>query len=127
MLIIRLFVNKQCEVVDEHIGTNSRYHSEVAKLTKETENLYEELERLGTQDEGVCSLFGVASYSLINIKIDNNHYIGYPYDSRLYKITNLSLVAETHFEHNQEFHPTEKIYRAIANKHGSIVASIRPF
>ena len=33
------------------------------------------------------------------------------------------MVAETHFEHNQEFHPTEKIYRAIANKHGFIVAS----
>jgi len=119
----RLFVNKQCEVVDEHIGTNLRYLFLGGKANKGNRKpLYEELERLGIEDEGVCSLFGVVD-SPDNIKIDNNHYIGYPYDSRLYKITNLSLVAETHFEHNQEFHPTEKIYRAIANKHGFIVAS----
>jgi hypothetical protein len=33
------------------------------------------------------------------------------------------LIAETHFDGNQEFHPTEKTYRAIANKHPFIVAS----
>lgn len=119
----RLFIEKQCEVVDTHIGSNLRYLFLGGKANKGNRKpLYEELKRLGVADEGVCSLFGVVE-SPDDIKIENNHYIGYPYDLRLYKITNLSLVAETHFEHNQEFHPTEKIYRAIANKHGFIVAS----
>jgi hypothetical protein len=119
----RLFIEKQCEVVDTHIGSNLRYLFLGGKANKGNRKpLYEELKRLGVADEGVCSLFGVVE-SPDNIEIENNHYIGYPYDLRMYKITNLSLVAETHFEHNQEFHPTEKIYRAIANKHGFIVAS----
>ena len=62
-----------------------------------------------------------------NIQRDGDHYLGYPYDVSLYQKTNFSLIAETHFEHNQEFHPTEKTYRAIANCHPFIIASTPDF
>ena len=61
-------------------------------------------------------MFGIKDH-LDDIEIEDNHYIGYPYDSALYQRTNFSIVAETHFDGNQEFHPTEKTYRAIANMH----------
>ena len=41
----------------------------------------------------------------------------------IYQLTNFSIISETHFDQNQEFHPTEKTYRAIANMHPFAVLS----
>ncbi len=68
------------------------------------------------------SIIGITK-TLDDIQVEGNHYLGYPYDERLYRVTNFSLIAETHYDGNQEFHPTEKTYRAIANKHPFIIAS----
>jgi len=119
----RLFVNKECKTIDNHIGSGLRYLFLGGKANKNNRKpLYDLLVNAKIESEGYCSLFGVTE-ALDDIRVENNHYLGYPYDDKLYRITNFSLIAETHFDGNQEFHPTEKTYRAIANKHPFIVAS----
>tara|TARA_B100000579_G_scaffold423029_1_gene425711 strand:- start:391 stop:1341 length:951 start_codon:yes stop_codon:yes gene_type:complete len=123
----RLFVNKECKTIDNHIGSSLRYLFLGGKANKNNRKpLYDLLMINKISDGGYNSLFGVTE-TLDDIKVDNNHYLGYPYDERLYRISNFSLIAETHFDGNQEFHPTEKTYRAIANKHPFIVASTPQF
>ena len=69
-------------------------------------------------------MFGVdGGEPLDDILTEDNHYLGYPYDSIVYQSTNFSIVSETHFNGNQEFHPTEKTYRAIANRHPFAILS----
>ena len=119
----RLFVNKECKTIDNHIGSGLRYLFLGGKANKNNRKpLYDLLVDAKIESEGYCSLFGVTE-TLDDIQVENNHYLGYPYDDKLYRISNFSLIAETHFDGNQEFHPTEKTYRAIANKHPFIVAS----
>ena len=123
----RLFVNNECKTIDNHIGSSLRYLFLGGKANKNNRKpLYDLLMINKVADGGYNSLFGVTE-TLDDIKVDNNHYLGYPYDERLYRISNFSLIAETHFDGNQEFHPTEKTYRAIANKHPFIVASTPHF
>ena len=119
----RLFVNKECKTVDKHLGSGLRYLFLGGKANKyNRKNLYDLLMGAGILGEGYSALFGITK-TLDDIQVEGNHYLGYPYDERLYRITNFSLIAETHYDGNQEFHPTEKTYRAIANKHPFIVAS----
>lgn len=118
----RLFVTNECKVIDKHLG-RIKYMFLGGKANKDNRQpLYDLLASSKLVDEGYCSLFGVTN-TLDEIQVENNHYLGYPYDERLYRISNFSLIAETHFSGNQEFHPTEKTYRAIANKHPFIIAS----
>ena len=81
------------------------------------------LQKLQNKFSDLKKFFREQNIKFQNIKIENNHYLGYPYDPVLYQMTNFSLIAETHFDGNQEFHPTEKTYRAIANMHPFIIAS----
>ena len=119
----RLFVNKECETINENVGGSIRFLFLGGKANKSNRKpLFDMIIESKLDQYGRCSLFNVTP-TLDNAKIENNHYLGYPYDPILYRSTNLSLIAETHFDGNQEFHPTEKTYRAIANCHPFIIAS----
>jgi len=119
----RLFVKKECSIANTHIKGLTRFLFLGGKAGKMNRRpLYDALISNNLYDNGVCTLFDVNA-SPDNIQRDGDHYLGYPYDVSLYEKTNFSLISETHFEHNQEFHPTEKTYRAIANSHPFIVAS----
>jgi hypothetical protein len=50
----------------------------------------------------------------------NNNYPGYPFDSGMYKNTNLSVVSETHYHGNPW--NSEKMYRPILNHHPFLIA-----
>lgn len=52
------------------------------------------------------------------------HYGGFPFDENLYKTTNISLISETEFYGKKVF-ITEKTYRAIANHHPFVIASVQ--
>jgi len=54
----------------------------------------------------------------------NNHYTGFPYDSKLFTNTCLSVVPETHFLNGDIVWITEKTFKAIANKHPFIMSSV---
>ena len=44
------------------------------------------------------SMFGVdGGEPLDDIQTEDNHYLGYPYDSIVYQSTNFSVISETHF------------------------------
>ncbi len=122
----RLFVKEQCLTTDINSGTTRFLFlgGKAGKMNRKP--LYDALISNNLYDKGVCTLFDIES-SPDNIQRDGDHYLGYPYDVSLYQKTNFSLIAETHFEHNQEFHPTEKTYRAIANCHPFIIASTPDF
>ena len=118
----RLFVRKECDIAVTNSGITRFLFlgGKAGKMNRKP--LYDALISSNLYDNGVCTLFDIEE-SPDNIQRDSDHYLGYPYDVSLYQKTNFSLIAETHFEHNQEFHPTEKTYRAIANCHPFIVAS----
>ncbi len=93
------------------------------------------LERYGLINRGIVTLLGDDRYpSVDNIDYTKNeygeHYLGYPYDTDLYRNTKFSVVAETHVgkKFNRDtFWPTEKIYRAIINHHPFVVLSTKDF
>ena len=125
----RLFVDKECDIQLTNSGT-LRYLFLGGKANKANRKpLLDEL--LSNEDFSgrlAWSMFGVdGGNDLDNIKVENNHYIGYPYDPVLYQGSNFSIISETHFDGNQEFHPTEKTYRAIANMHPFAVLSTQHF
>ena len=113
----RLFIKKECPTIKSNFGTlrflllggkaNKQNRKPLLDLLIKNDQFKQRLE---------WSMFGIKDH-LDDITIEDNHYIGYPYDSALYQRTNFSIVSETHFDGNQEFHPTEKTYRAIANMH----------
>ena len=118
----RLFVRNECGTASGSIGYLNYLFlgGKADKLNRKP--LYDLLEKYNLQHKGLRTLFGETA-SPDNAEYIGDHYLGYPYDVGLYKTHNLSLIAETHYEHNQEFHPTEKTYRAIANSHPFIIAS----
>jgi len=119
----RLFVDKECEVIENNISSPQFLFLGGKPEKANRKPLLDLLLSDPTiKNKLTWSMFGV-NESPDKIERDSNHYIGYPYDPMLYKMTNISIVAETHFSDNQEFHPTEKIYRAIANMHPFIIAS----
>jgi len=119
----RLFVKKECKVIHNNIGGITKILFLGGKANKNNRKpLYDLIQKGDLKNRVEASLFDVTK-TLDNIEIENNHYLGYPYDPVLYQMTNFSLIAETHFDGNQEFHPTEKTYRAIANMHPFIIAS----
>jgi|SRR6056300_66119 len=117
----RLFVKNECAVATDNIG-NLHYLYLGGKANKTHRKFLYDFLTKQLPDKGTATLFDHSS-SPDNAVYENNHYLGYPYDVKLYKHHNLSIIAETHFDQNQEFHPTEKTYRAIANSHPFIIAS----
>ena len=121
----RLFVKKECEVVQRNFGT-ARLLLLGGKANKNNRKplLDELLRNDNTAGRLAWSMFGVdGGEPLDDIQTEDNHYLGYPYDSIIYQNTNFSVISETHFDENQEFHPTEKTYRAIANRHPFAILS----
>jgi hypothetical protein len=63
---------------------------------------------------------------LDTLNLYGKHHCGYPYDPAWYENTKISLVSETfsgHHECNKDFFVTEKIVRAIGNRHPFVVLS----
>tara|TARA_B100001094_G_scaffold156699_1_gene151700 strand:- start:1015 stop:1947 length:933 start_codon:yes stop_codon:yes gene_type:complete len=119
----RLFVDKECEVIGSNLSSPQFLFLGGKPEKANRKPLLDLLLSNPTiKNKLTWSMFGV-NESPDKIERDSNHYLGYPYDPMLYKMTNISIIAETHYSDNQEFHPTEKIYRAIANMHPFIVAS----
>jgi len=121
----RLFVKKECKVVERNFG-GVRFLFLGGKANKNNRKplLDELLKYEKTAGRLAWSMFGVdGGEPLDDIQTEDNHYLGYPYDSIVYQSTNFSIVSETHFDGNQEFHPTEKTYRAIANRHPFAILS----
>jgi hypothetical protein len=121
----RLFVKKECGVVQSNFGT-TRLLFLGGKADKNNRKplLDALLRNEKTTGRLAWSMFGVdGGEPLDDIQTEDNHYLGYPYDSIVYQSTNFSVISETHFDQNQEFHPTEKTYRAIANRHPFAILS----
>jgi len=121
----RLFVKKECEVQQTNIS-KLRFLFLGGKANKGNRKpLLDMLVQNETFNSRLAwNMFGVdGGEELDTIQIEDNHYIGYPYDRIIFQLTNFSIVAETHFDGNQEFHPTEKTYRTIANMHPFAVLS----
>ena len=121
----RLFVKEECEVQQKNLS-KLRFLLLGGKANKGNRKpLLDMLVKNDSFNSRLAwSMFGVdGGNELDTIEIENNHYIGYPYDRMVYQLTNFSVIAETHFDGNQEFHPTEKTYRAIANMHPFAVLS----
>jgi len=119
----RLFIKKECETIKSNKGA-LRFLLLGGKANK---NNRKPLLDVLTSDKEFnqrldWSMFGIKD-KLDDIAVEDNHYIGYPYDHLLYQRTNFSIISETHFDGNQEFHPTEKTYRAIANMHPFAILS----
>ena len=119
----RLFVKKECETIKSNRG-GLRFLFLGGKANKNNRKPLLDLLLANKEFKARLdwSMFGVKD-KIDDIVIEDNHYIGYPYDHMLYQTTNFSIVAETHFDGNQEFHPTEKTYRAIANMHPFAILS----
>jgi len=121
----RLFVKEECEIQETNLS-KLRFLLLGGKANKG--NRKPLLDKLIANENFnarfAWTMFGVdGGDQLDTIKIEDNHYIGYPYDRMVYQLTNFSIISETHFDGNQEFHPTEKTYRAIANMHPFAVLS----
>ena len=119
----RLFVNKECETVQKNFGvTRLLFLGGKSDKGNRKPLLDALLKNKDVECRLAWTMFGVDD-PLDEIAVEDNHYLGYPYDHMLYQMTNFSIVSETHFDQNQEFHPTEKTYRAIANRHPFAVLS----
>ncbi len=121
----RLFVKEECEIQQTNLS-KLRFLFLGGKANKGNRKpLLDMLVQNETFNSRLAwSMFGVdGGDELDTIQIEDNHYIGYPYDRMIFQLTNFSIIAETHFDGNQEFHPTEKTYRTIANMHPFAVLS----
>ena len=121
----RIFMKNECEAVKTNFGgTRLLFLGGKPDKNNRKPLLDKLLKNEKTTGRLAWSMFGVnGGEPLDDIQTEDNHYLGYPYDYLIYQSTNFSVVSETHFDQNQEFHPTEKTYRAIANKHPFAILS----
>ena len=116
----RIFYKKECRAA-KPTGVNKFLFLGGKPNKPNRQPLYDLLDKA----KGICTLHNLNSPD--NAIIENNHYLGYPYEDWLYNETSISLIAETHYKNDEIFFPTEKTYRAIANLHPFVIASTPKF